>query len=134
MDTSAWIISFKASLNPKTKIAIDAFLSESRIVTCGVVMLELLQGAISEAEYRKLFADLSALVFIETNQRIWEASYRIAFEMRRRGNLIPTGDCLITAIALESKLELIHADKHFDAIQKYIPLEASNILVKPNIE
>ena len=128
LDTSAWICSFKPALNLKTKAFIESLLSERRVVTCGIVMLELLQGAVSEAEYKKLHEDPKALDFMEISPRIWDISYKVAFTMRRKGNLVPVGDCLIASLAIGTNVELIHADKHFDAIQKHIPLEAINIL------
>lgn len=134
MDTSAWIVSFRQPCDINIKSSIEALLSERRIVSCGIIMLELLRGVVSEAEYKKLFNDLNALDFVEITPRVWQASYKIAFEMKRKGNLIPTADCLIAALVIESNLKLIHADQHFSIIQKFTPLEEINILNKINIE
>lgn len=132
LDTSAWIISFRAASVLKIKPFIESLLSERRVVTCGIVMLELLQGAVSESEYKKLFADFSALDFAQINSAVWEVSYKIGFEIKRKGSFIPATDCLIASIAMDGGLKLLHADKHFDIIQKYAPLEAVNILHKFN--
>lgn len=86
---------------------------------------EVLQGARTEAEYRKLKTYLWSqdLCNPKNPSRTHESAARIYFDARRKGISIRSSvDCFIAALALERNAVLLHQDRDFQKIQKVRPL------------
>lgn len=86
---------------------------------------EVLQGAGSEKEYRKLKTYLSTQRFYHPEDPVdsYQSAAQIYFKCRRKGiSVRSTIDCLIAQITLEQNLILLHNDKDFDAISTVVPL------------
>jgi predicted nucleic acid-binding protein len=114
IDTSAWIEAFRGR-DPRLREAVDSLLDQGRVVLCGLVELELLQGF--RADERTLFASLfEALPYAEVDRQDWRAAGFLLAGLRARGITIPATDALIAALCLRHDLLLLTLDKHFDQI------------------
>ena len=90
-----------------------------------VVYQEVLQGAKSTSEFRRLRAYLSTQRFYHPRDPVtsYEAAAGIYFQCRRQGITIrSTTDCLIAQVAMEHQLLLLHHDRDFDAMAPVINL------------
>ncbi|MBI5788200.1 MAG: PIN domain nuclease [Candidatus Schekmanbacteria bacterium] len=123
VDTSAWICSFKKEGFEKIKEQIISALDENLIVTSGLIVLELLQGAINQKEYVNLQSYLEALHFLPTDDDIWFKAAQLAFSLKRKGITVPATDILISALSIEHNCLLLHYDKHFDLIARHSDLK-----------
>ncbi len=119
LDTSVWIRALRRSPHPAIQARVRALLQTGTVATCGQVILELLGGTTTEAEYSRLEADLDGVDYLDITAHDWRAAARLTFTLRRSGLTIPAGDVLLAAVALRTGATLVHADEHFDAIARH---------------
>jgi len=89
-----------------------------------LIFMEILQGAKSEAGFKKLQRYFSTQQFyrFEDPQSSHEAAALIFFSCRRKGITVRSSiDCLIAQCALENELILLHHDKDFKRLEKIVP-------------
>lgn len=112
VDSSVWIEYFRQGRGVVFD-AVDALVDEDRAVLCGIVELEIVQGL--RPRERRLVTDLfSALSYLETERQDYVAAGERLGELRRRGIIIPSSDCLIGALCLRHGLSLLTLDRHFE--------------------
>lgn len=115
VDSSAWIDYFRAT-EGAVGDCVSRLLDEDRVVLCGMVELELLQGA--RPHQRRTLTELfSALSYVETERRDFIAAGERLAELRRKGVTIPASDGLIATLCVRHRLQLLAIDAHFD----YLP-------------
>lgn len=101
---------------------LEDLLRTHRVATNEVVRLEVLTGAMDEAQYAELADTFEGLHVLPLSGAIWKRAERLRFDLRRRGHLIPVPDVLIACSALIYGCELLHADRHFDLMARFTPL------------
>ena len=107
---------------------IDSLLKEDTVVTTGIIKLEILTGAKTEKEYRRLKSRFDALDSVETDEALWQKACEHGFKLRRRGLTIPSTDVLIASCALQAGAILLHADAHFDLMVKPLGLQCESYI------
>lgn len=115
-DTCAWIEFFRGRQTPLAN-ALEESLLRSEVVTCGVVLLELLQGIKSSSEEKLVQNALLALPHLETTRDLWLKAGRLSSLLRSKGQILPLSDIIIAAIALEHGCAVLTIDRHFEAIE-----------------
>jgi hypothetical protein len=114
VDTSAWIDYFAG--DARIVPALDALMQDDAVVTCGQVVLEVLQGTRDERAFAKLEQQLSIWTYeAETAADFREAALVYA-RLRWKGTTIPTTDCLIAAVAKRCDLRVCASDPHFSSV------------------
>lgn len=126
VDTSAWIFALRKDFLPVVKDRLDYLLKENAIITTGIVKLEILGGTRTESEFRRLKSRLDALDLVATDSALWDSSFQIAFNLRRKGVTVPYTDILIAACAQKAEATLLHADSHFDLISREIGVKVES--------
>jgi predicted nucleic acid-binding protein len=126
VDSSAWLFALRKEFNPAIKDRLDLLLKENRVLTTGIIKLELLGGTKTEKEFQRLKMRLDALEESETGTSLWERAYDLAFQLRRKGVTIPYTDILIAACALAHDTTLLHVDAHFDRIAQFSHLKVES--------
>ncbi|MEN8151606.1 MAG: PIN domain-containing protein [Planctomycetota bacterium] len=126
VDTSVWIAVFRRR-KPFDLEAVAAF---EEVVTCLPVIQEVLQGFREEAAFRAAEEAMFSLPVVETP--LSEAVFRDAVALYRTGRSVGTTvrssvDCLIAACALRHDLEVLHADRDFEAIASYSGLRQRKV-------
>ncbi len=112
VDSSAWIEYFRHGEGLLSG-AVDDLLEEDRVLLCGVVEAEILQG-LREGE-REEVADLfSALRYFETERRDFSKAGERLGELRRSGATIPLTDAIIGVLCSRHDVALLTTDRHFD--------------------
>ena len=114
-DTSVWI----EYLNRQKTAAGDMLqdlLEQHRVVTCGLVIAELLQGALTTQEADIITDTFEALYYLDVHPSTWVKAGNIAFALRRKGITVPLSDCMLSALALEAGCEIFSVDAHFRKI------------------
>lgn len=113
-DTSAWIEYFNST--SKTGNILESLISSDSVVTCGIVIFELMQGIKSEKEKSTILNAISELPYMEMDLNLWQKSAALSSSLRRKGLILPISDIFIAAIALEYNLHVLTLDKHFEQI------------------
>ena len=126
VDTSVLVPFLRGSNTVATRYLTRAIEEEIDTFLAPIIVLEALQGARDDKEWRTLDAYLStqALVQPEDALNLHRQAARIYFDCRRRGLTVKrTIDCLIAQIALAHNLALLHDDRDYDTIRQVRPLK-----------
>lgn len=118
IDSSAWIQTSRANASLKLKNLVEDALQENTVIIIPLIKYELLQGAVSSAEFKLLNKQLGSLIEDNCSNLNWEEFYQFGFELKRKGVTVPTIDALIAYRSIEKAYTLVHHDKHFKLIAK----------------
>lgn len=114
IDTSSWIHQLRQRGDPIVRARVEALLAEGRAAWCAPVRLELWAGVGRPPEARVLREYAAVLPDYPINREIWSMAEQLAERGRKQGLRAPPTDILIAACARHHRLELEHADAHFD--------------------
>lgn len=114
-DTCAWIDFFRGRQTPLAE-ALGNSLMRVEVVTCGVVLYELLQGIKNQSEEVLVQNAFQALSHLEMTRELWIGAGRLSAQMRSSGHTLPFSDIVIAAIALDSGSAILTIDRHFEAV------------------
>jgi len=82
--------------------------------TTGIIILEVCRG-LKDPLVRDLYLDrYSTMVFLPTPNLTWEHAARMAWDMDRKGWVLPAQDILIASACLRHEARLLTHNKHFD--------------------
>jgi predicted nucleic acid-binding protein len=114
VDSSVWIDFLRGLESAATAMA--SITKTKRIVVCGQIKQEVLQGSHDSRAFEKLDKKMSIWEYeAETPEDFVEAA-RIFSALRWKGITVPPGDCLIAALSKRLNLELYAYDADFDSI------------------
>jgi len=126
VDTSAWILALRQADGPAPS-RVDGLLEQDVVATAAPVVLELLSGTKTEAEYRRLEERMSALHQVPIVPATWSRAARLGFDLRRNGVTVPHMDLLIASAALSISAVLLHADSDYDRIAAHSDLIVESV-------
>jgi len=123
-DTSAWIDYVRGVQAPHTDV-LDYELLHSRVATGDIIIVEFLQGFRNERDLimaRQLMDSLEYYDFVGKEIALKAAeNFR---KLRKNGiTLRKTIDIIIATFCIENGFDLIHNDRDFDPIEKYLGLK-----------
>lgn len=127
IDSSLWILALKKNCPENIKKIVGDLLDKDIAATCGIILLEILQGSKGKKEYQELSEEMHALHYLEYNKDVWSTGAQLSFDLRRKGITIPTIDICIAALALYYDLTIFHADHHFEMITKNSLLKSRQV-------
>jgi predicted nucleic acid-binding protein len=122
VDTSVWVELLRRSAHPM-RPHLDSLVNTDRARLCGVIIAELLQGAVGPKEISAVEELANAVPLLESNDQTWIASGRLSHRLRQQGTTVGLVDCYIAALAQDHRCLLLSLDKHFPIIAKHFPLE-----------
>ncbi len=96
--------------------ALGEALIQVEVVTCGIVLFELLQGIKNPNEETMVQNALQALTCLEMTRDRWIRAGRLAANLRIDGHTLPLSDIIIATLALENDCSVMTIDRHFDII------------------
>lgn len=114
-DTCAWIDFFNARRTPLA-VALEGYLVQGDIYTCGIVKYELVQGLRTRDAEKKLLDALQAVTHLEMTEALWLDAGRLSAILRKKGVTLPLSDILIAALALQNDLAVLTIDRHFSHV------------------
>ena len=114
-DTCAWIDFFRGRPSGMAE-NVEAALVQGEVVTCGVVLFELLQGIKTPREEAQVLSAFQAIPHLEMTGTLWIKAGQLSSQLRKKGYTLPLSDIIIATLALEHTYSLLTVDRHFDAI------------------
>jgi predicted nucleic acid-binding protein len=114
VDSNVYIDLLRRGIDPS--IALLEYFDTLSLATCGMVQLEVLRGVKPPRLQDRLRQFFSVMLYVPADEKLWRAATRLAWELDRRGQVIPGPDALIAASALQLGADVVTADGHFDAI------------------
>ena len=112
VDTNVMIDYLKRPTDGMKKI-----FENDEIIITGVLISELLHGALSQNEIKSLEEDLSAYDCLNEEDDDWYKFGAFLNGLRKSGLTLPYPDALIAYIAIKNDVEVWTNDKHFKLIQ-----------------
>jgi hypothetical protein len=116
VDTSAWIDFFRKK-EPSYSIVLE-LLTENRIVSAGIIVAELLQGAKTEKEAAVIKDFVHVFEFLPETPKLWEEAGELSCNMRRKGKTIGLSDCFIAVITKHYNTSLLTLDTDFAVLKE----------------
>jgi predicted nucleic acid-binding protein len=126
VDTSVWIDVFRKP----ARVRLEDHVDFEEVVTCLLVIQEVLQGFDREADFRRARESMWALPLVESPLRpaIIDDAVDLYRRARRAGFTVRSGvDCLIAACALRHNLAVLHVDRDFTSLSRISQLEATDL-------
>lgn len=115
IETSVWV----EYIHGRDTALVDAvadLIRSRRAAICGVVMVELLPGIRNIRDRERTSSLFSGLNYYEYTYQTWYRPVHIADHLRSVGAIIPLGDLLIAAIALQNGCAVYTLDAHFQDV------------------
>jgi predicted nucleic acid-binding protein len=114
-DTCAWIDFLRGRQTPLAMV-LEKALPGGRVLTCGVVLFELLQGIKNPREESLVLNALLALPHLEMTRDLWIKSGKLSSRLRTKGHILPLSDIIIATFALEHNCTILTIDRHFKSV------------------
>jgi predicted nucleic acid-binding protein len=126
VDSSVWIDYFRGTPTPQAE-RLDALLGAESLIIGDLVLAEVLQGFVSDADYNEARKLLSTLTVVDLCGA--ELAIRAAQNFRRlRAEGITvrkTIDTVIAARCIESGFTLLYSNRDFDPFVQYLGLKSA---------
>ncbi len=116
VDTSVWIEFFRQR-EPYHGI-VSKLIDDEKVVCCGIILAELMQGAKSDKELAVLDDFIKVFTFIPETPELWAAAGKLSGKLRRKGITVGLSDCFIATAAASVKAQVATLDSHFAALCK----------------
>jgi predicted nucleic acid-binding protein len=129
IDSSLWIDYFRPKGSSAVKRRVRQVLQNDEALTCGIVIVEVLRGARTEAEYSMLEESITSLQQIPFDNEILNRAAQWAYQMDRKGRIISATDLLIASAAFGKAL-LLHNDEDFETIAAHVHINEERISAK----
>jgi len=125
VDTSVWSLAYRRDSPPgivEVSTLRDALAGGDRVVTTGVILLELLRGFVPDHAQRTIRENLGELDVVEPQWADYEAAAGLSNVCRRAGVQFGSIDALIAQLAITHDLALLTTDLDFVHAARHIPL------------
>jgi predicted nucleic acid-binding protein len=114
VDTSAWIDYFAGDVHIVP--VLDGLMQRDLIVTCGQVVMEVLQGTRDERAFSRLERKMAIWTYEAETAADFRAAALVYARLRWKGVTVPTSDCLIAAVAQRCDVAVCATDPHFSSM------------------
>jgi hypothetical protein len=119
VDSSAWIDFFDGAADVVRTLG--GIIRSDRVVICGQIKQEVLQGSRDRKAFTKLEAQMSIWEYEAEQPADFTEAARIFAELRWNGVTIAPSDCLIAAVARRRRLAVYATDPDFVRIPGLSP-------------
>jgi predicted nucleic acid-binding protein len=128
VDSSVWIDYFNGKITDKTDW-LDSAIGDKEIVVGDIILTEVLQGFQNDSDFRtaqKLLLDFPFMEMVGQDLAIKSAlNYRF---LRKNGVTVrKTIDVMIGTFCIHYHLSLLHDDRDFEPMEKYLKLKTIRI-------
>lgn len=123
VDTSVWVDFFNNYESPFAETLTGLIKEHNRVVICGLILQEVLQGIKDGRKHKTTRERLERLPFINTDKKTYLLAADLYRRLRRKGLTVPPVDVTIAAIAITSSIPLYTKDAHFWKIEKHSKLK-----------
>ena len=125
VDTSVWSLAYRRDdESDKAEVGAlrDALAGGDRVVTTGLILLELLRGFVPAQAQQTIRKNFEVLDVVEPRWTDYEAAAELSNACRRAGVQLGSIDALIAQLAIAHDLALLTTDQDFVVAARHIPL------------
>jgi predicted nucleic acid-binding protein len=127
VDSSAFIEYYRPSGSPQIRSAVAEVIEEDLVAVNGVIQVEVVAFATSQASYAKLFSDFKVFHWLDLEENDFDFATEMGSSLRKKGVTLPAADLIIAASAIRSGSVLFHADSHYDVLSQHSDLKSKNL-------
>lgn len=116
VDTNVWVEYFRRNRTHKNLNVIkvvNEFERNSKVVTCGIILAEFIQGLGKSSKELSARRILESHEFLSSSKEIYILAGEFSRNLAEKGFLTPLSDCLIAATAIFYGATLVTNDLHF---------------------
>lgn len=127
VDTSVWSLALRRDAPsdvPEVKALTDALAGGEIVATTGVILQELLQGAVRQRSRDQITERFAALEYVSPTREDHVAAAEVRNTCRRTGVQVGTVDALIAQLCIARELVLLTTDADFHHAAQHVPLRA----------
>lgn len=114
VDSNVYIGLLRANLDPAVELT--GRVSSTDLAVCGMVRVEVLRGITQPRVRDRMKAFFDVLQNVPADNRLWDETAALAWELDRKGRIIPGADALIACSAMRIGAVLLTDDQHFQNI------------------
>lgn len=114
VDSNIFIGLMRLGLDPASELS--AWADTRDLATCGMVRVEVLRGIRLEKSYGRVESFINVMLNVSTDNKLWEETAKLAWQLGRKGIVLPAQDVLIAASARRIEAEVLTDDRHFEMI------------------
>ena len=114
VDSSVLIGLLRQGRDPAQELASRA--RQMDLATCGMVRLEVLRGVVRPSARKAMEGFLDVMCNVPSDNRLWEEAAQLAWELDRKGRVLPSQDIFIAACARRIGAAVLSHDAHFSEI------------------
>lgn len=122
VDTSVWVEMFRSRGSPAVEV-LGGLLRDGLVCTHGLIRAEVLSGAKSLRDYKRLEEGFSALIDLSDPPDLWDRVGRARYRLARKGFQAAIADLVVAAAAAYHGRPLYTLDQDFHTIRKAINLD-----------
>lgn len=114
VDSNVFIGLIRRRLDPVKELG--AWIGDGDLVTCGLVRFEVERGLRTPHLLLHLRGFFNVMISGQSSPKTWERTAQLAWDLDRKGIILPAQDLLIATIALEMGVAVLTDDSHFDEV------------------
>lgn len=122
VDTSVWVEMFRNANSPEVHVLGD-LMRNGLVCVSGLVLAEILSGARSTGEFKKLKGYFSAFEYLEDPPTLWEKVGHYRYSLARKGIQSSIADLVVATAASYHRRHLFTLDKDFELIAGIVPFK-----------
>lgn len=123
VDSSYYITLVRERIDPLRRLEEHRTYFDYDFAICGIVWTEVLRGRSDPHVRQRYNGVFQTMIFLDLNPGAWERIAQLAWELDRRGVVLPATDLAIAACALEHDVPVLTFDKHFRHIPGLLALD-----------
>ncbi|MES2475951.1 MAG: PIN domain-containing protein [Verrucomicrobiota bacterium] len=117
VDSNVYIDLLRAGRDPVATLYDWAEERDRSFAICGMVRLEVLRGIKALKARQRVSSLMDVMVNVPSDNRLWKSATDLAWNMDRKGKVIPGPDLVIAASALRLGATVMTSDAHFSHIE-----------------
>lgn len=114
VDSSFWIGEARRRRDPLLRLS--CLTTDTDLAICGVIRCEVARGIREQAHLNRLQRFWDAMVYLPTDQALWEAAEQLLWTLDRMGRQLPLPDAVIASCAIQAGAALLTYDSDFQAV------------------
>lgn len=114
VDSNVFIGLLRRGVDPVETLG--AWAGTTDLATCGMVRVEVLRGLKVPALRRWISGFMDVMIHVPTTNKVWEDAASLAWQLDRRGRVLPAQDILIAVCAFRIGAAVLTDDAHFKDI------------------
>lgn len=114
VDSNVYIDLLKVRTDPSR--ILGHWAGERNLAVCGMVRMEVLRGLKAPRVYQSIANFMDVMINVRTGDSFWDEAAALAWQLDRRGQVIPSQDIIIATCAIRLGAAILTSDAHFRVI------------------